>query len=308
MLKLRIEKNKIINTNGEEIILKGININSPGILKFQENHDFLEDIRQIKKLGANAICVPICPAYFQSIKNYCEDILDPIIQICKDLSLYCLLDWHAQGNPIKGTTRDPNNFIEGYLKYDASLDIAIKAAEILSSRYKKESNVIFNPFSAFLESDKSDYLEATKILLKTIRKNTDSIVIISAVDWPQSLKHAPFEELNSEINIVYGVMSYYGNNTEEEKNNVVRVKQKGYPVIITEWGYQKNNPKEKALAGDLENYAKPVSYFIKQNKISSFAWCYHPTRQPCLLNSWDPDDLSEWGKFLRDFILKKYTP
>jgi len=302
IMKLRIEKNKIIDTDGREIVLNGININSPCILKFQENHDFLEDIRQIKKLGANAVSIPVCPAYFQSRDNYCEEILDTIIQTCKDLNLHCLLDWHAQGNPIKGATRDPKNFIDGYLKYDANLDIATKSAEILSSRYKNEPNVIFNPFSAFLESGRNDYLEATKILLKIIRKNTDSIVIISAVDWPQSLKYAPFEELRPEKNIAYGIMLYFGENLGEEKKNIIKIKEKGYPVIITEWGYQKNNPKEKEMSGGVDDYAKPIGDFISRNKINSFAWCYHPTRQPCLLNSWNPNDLSEWGMFLKEWL------
>src|SRR3989344_3620940 len=97
---LNIEKNKIVDAKGKEIILKGVNINSPDILRFEENHDFLDDIKNIKKLGANAIRIPICPAYFQSKTNYCEDILDPIVSLCKKLKLYCLLDYHSQGNPI----------------------------------------------------------------------------------------------------------------------------------------------------------------------------------------------------------------
>lgn len=299
---LKVEKNKIVGTDGKEVILRGINTNSPCILKFQENHDFLDDIKQIKKLGANAVSVPICPAYFQSRSNYCEEILDPVVQICKNLNLYCILDWHAQGNPMKNTTRDPNNFIEGYLKYDANMEVAVNSADFLSSRYKEEPHIIFNPFSAYLELTKDDYLKSTKILLKTIRNNTNAIIIISAVDWPQTLKYAPLNELENEVNVIYGIMFYYGDTMEEEKNNIIKIKEKGYPVIITEWGYQKNNPKEKAMNGGQYDYAKPLGDFMRQNKIGSFAWCYHPTRQPCLLNSWNPGDLSEWGKFLKEYL------
>lgn len=299
---LKVEKNKIVGADGEEVILRGININSPCILKFQENHDFLDDIKQIKKLGANAVSVPICPAYFQSRLNYCEEILDPIVQICKNLNLYCILDWHAQGNPMKNTTRDLNNFIEGYLKYDASIEVAINSVEALSSRYKDEPHIIFNPFSAYLELTKDDYLKATKILLKTIRNNTNAIIIISAVNWPQTLKYAPLNELENEVNVIYGIMFYHGDTMEEEKNSIIKIKEKGYPVVVTEWGYQKNNPKEKAMNGGRDDYAKPLGDFMRQNKIGSFAWCYHPIRQPCLLSSWNPDDLSEWGKFLKEYL------
>ena len=40
-MKLKVEGNKIVNSQGEEVVLKGVNINSPGILKYGENHDFL---------------------------------------------------------------------------------------------------------------------------------------------------------------------------------------------------------------------------------------------------------------------------
>jgi hypothetical protein len=94
MEKLHIESNRIVNESGNEVILKGVNLNSPCILKYQENHDFLDDIRHIKALGANAITVPICPAYFQSRDTYCEDIVDPIVSLCRELDLYCLLAKH----------------------------------------------------------------------------------------------------------------------------------------------------------------------------------------------------------------------
>ena len=60
------------------------------------------------------------------------------------------------------------------------MEIAVKSAS-LSSRYKDELHIIFNPFSAYLESTKDDYLKSTKALLKTIEKNR-TFIIISAVD------------------------------------------------------------------------------------------------------------------------------
>src|SRR3989338_9209270 len=116
--KLKVSGNKIVNSKGKEIILKGININSPGILKYEEKHDFLQDIKEIKKLGANAVRIPICPAYWQSKKNYCEEILNPIVNLTKKLNLYCCLDWHAQGNLFTGETRDKGkDLINGFKKY-----------------------------------------------------------------------------------------------------------------------------------------------------------------------------------------------
>lgn len=299
-MKLKIKGNKIINSSGKEVILKGININSPGILKYEEKHDFLQDIREIKKFGANAVRIPICPAYFQSKNNYCEEILDPIVSLCKKLNLYCLLDYHAQGNPVKGLTREPKLLINGFKKYDINYDVIKKATEILSKRYGKHDHILFEPLSAyFLDVTQEEYEKVSKELAKIIRKHSDNIIIISSVGWPQTLEYA----LNYTIdisNIAFGIMIYPGT-TDKIKEIIVKVKEK-FPIIVIECGYEDINPKEEVLAGT-KKYAIALKSFLEKNKLGWFAWCYHPTRQPVILRSWSPKDLSEWGKFLKEELL-----
>lgn len=304
MEKLKVSGNKIVNTNGEEIILKGININSPGILKYEENHDFLQDIREVKKLGANAVRIPICPAYFLSKKDYVEEILDLIVSLCKEIDLYCLLDWHGQGNPVKGLVREPKMIINGYKKYDADPENVKKSVEILAKRYGKEEHVLFEPLSAyFLEVTKKDWLSFSTELLKIIREHSNNIVGISAVDWPQTLEFA-LDYVSKFDNIAFGVM-IYPRTTDKIKETILKVKEK-FPIFITECGYEEINPKEDVLAGT-KDYAVALKPFLEENKLSFFAWCYHPKRQPVILRSWDPDDLSEWGTFLKEKLLEEVS-
>lgn len=301
MDKLKVKGNQIIDFSGKEIILKGININSPGILKYEENHDFLRDIREIKKLGANAIRVPICPAYFLSTENYCEEILTPIVELTKELDLYCILDWHGQGNPVKGLVREPKMIINGYKKYDADPENVKKSIEILVKRYGKEEHVLFEPLSAyFLEVTREDWLIFSTELLEIIRKYSNNIVSISAVDWPQTLEFA-LDYVSKFENIAFGIMVYPGT-TDKIKKIILKVK-KNFPVIITECGYEEINPKEEVLAGT-KDYAVALKPFLEENKLSFFAWVYDPKRQPVVLRSWNQDDLSEWGKFLKEELLE----
>lgn len=300
MTKLKVKKNKIVDSNGKEIILKGISTNSPGIL-IDEKHDFLQDIKEIKKLGANAVKVPICPAYFLSIENYFEEILDSIVSLTDELGLYCLLTYHAQGNPRKELVREPKMLINGYKKYDADSKNIKESVEKLVKRYGKKEHVLFEPLSAyFLEVSKDDWLGFSTELLGIIRKHTNNIVIISAVGWPQTLEFA-LDYTPKFNNIVFGTMIYPGT-TDEIKEIIVKVKEK-FPVIVTECGYENINPKEEVLAGTKE-YAYSLKPFLEKNKLSWFAWCYHPTRQPVILRSWNPNDLSEWGKFLKEELLE----
>lgn len=300
--KIHIKFNKILNQSGDEIILKGINLNSPCILKYQENHDFLEDIRNIKKMGANAVTIPICPAYFQSRSNYCEEILDPIISLCKELDIYCLISWHGQGNPITEETRQPDMIIEGYMKYDARPEIAKKVAEVLSERYGEEPNILFEILSAYyLGINGKEWLEFSSSIVSIMRKHTENIIVVSAMDWPQNL-NALFEYKLQENNIAYGVMIYPGNKDSDIEN--VRKLKESHAIIITECGYVRLNQKEQIMKSTEEDYAMPLKKLITENGFSFFAWCYHPTRQPVLLNSYAPDDYSEWGRFVKNELLK----
>ncbi len=302
MERIHIESNKILNQSGNEVILKGINLNSPCILKYQENHDVLDDIRQIKTLGANAITVPICPAYFQSRDTYCEDILDPIVSLCRELGLYCLLDWHGQGNPATGETRQPDALIEGYMKYDARPEVAKQAAEKLAQRYGSEPHVLFEIISAsYLGVTDKEWLTFGSSVVNCIRKYSENIVVIAAMDWPQNLK-ALFKNTFTESNVAFGIMIYPGSN-ENDKADLAKLKE-DHVIIVTECGYEPLNPKQEMMAGTKEGYALPLQELLVKNNLSWFAWCYHTTRQPVILNSYAPGDLSEWGTFVRDELLK----
>lgn len=295
--KLQVKRNKIVDSSEKEFLIKGICINSPGIL-IDEGHDFLQDIKEIKKLGANAVKIPICPAYWQSNKDYCKKILDPIIDLTKKLHLYCCLDWHAQGNPYKNETREENQMINGYKKYDANKDVAINALRTLSKYYGKEKHIIFEIFSMPIDIENDKWREMSQKFVSIVRENSDNIIIVDGTNWSSDLSWVLSNPLESE-NIVYG-FDYYPQEMFQDLTIVLKVRKK-YPVIFPECGYTE----EGYFRGTKEDYAMKLKRYIFENNIGFFAWAYHPKRVPIILNSWNPNDLSEWGKFLKEELLTK---
>ena len=297
MDKLEVKGNKILDSSGKEFLIKGICINSPGIL-IDEGHDFLQDIKEIKKLGANAVKVPICPAYWQSKKNYCEEILNPIVALTKKLNLYCCLDWHAQGNPYKNETREENQMINGYKKYDANKDVAIDALRTLSKRYGKEKHIMFEIFSMPIDIENDKWREISQKFVSVVRENSNNIIIVDGTNWSSDLSWILKNPIKSK-NIIYG-RAYYPQEMFQDLTIVLKVKEE-YPVIFPECGYTK----EGYFKGIKEDYAMKLKRYIFENNIGFFAWAYHPKRVPIILNSWNPNDLSEWGKFLKEELLRK---
>ncbi len=298
MDELEVKGNKIVNLNGKEVLIKGISTNSPGII-MDEKHDILQDIREIKNFGANAIKIPVCPAYWRSNENYCSEILDPIVDLTEELGLYCCLDWHAQGNPSKNKTRKHgNDIINGFEKYDANQEVALSALDTLSKKYGKKKHVIFDIFSMPIDIENKDWREIAQKFVDKVRENSENIVIVNGTNWASDLSWVLENQISSE-NIVYG-FCYYPLEMFQDLTIVFKIKEK-YPIIFPECGWTP----EGYFKGSEDNYGRKLKKYIHGNKFSFFAWVYHPKRVPVLLNSWNPDDLSEWGKFLKKEIMEK---
>jgi aryl-phospho-beta-D-glucosidase BglC (GH1 family) len=179
-MELKVIGNKFVDEKCKEIILKGASMNSPGILKYEENHDFLKDIKEINNFGFNSVRVPICPAYFMSKEKYFEEILDKIVNLTEELGMYCLLTYHGQGNPKKGLVREPKMLINGYKKYDADSKNVKDSIKKIVKRYGDKKHVLFEPLSAyFLEVTKENWEGFSTELLEEIRNHTDGVVVIS---------------------------------------------------------------------------------------------------------------------------------
>jgi len=302
MDNLKVVGNKIVNSEGKQVVLKGASINEPYTLLIKEHHNFLDDLAQIKKFGFNTVRVPISPAYWQSRNDYAEKILDTIVSYTKKNGLYCILDWHAQGNPKTGKTRSIDLVVEVFMKYDARKEIAENALITLAKKYGKEKHILFELFSMPNDISWQDWRKTVTPWISKIRRHTKAILIINSVNWSTDLGMPLFNPLN-EQNIAYSVYIYpnFGN-----FDSVIKVKKK-YPVIITECGYADNSSAPEVFEGTKEKYAIPLKKLISKNKLSWIAWVYHPfgytSRASVLINSWNPNDLSEWGKFVKKELL-----
>ena len=188
------------------------------------------------------------------------------------------------------------------MKYDARPVAAFNAAEVLAKRYGKEPHVLFEMLSAYyLDIAGEEWSSFATLTTRIIRKYSENIVIVAAMDWPQNL-NALFNFEVKENNLAYGIMVYPGNK-EDDKENVKKLKA-SHAIIITECGFERLNAREEIMRSTKEEYAVPLQKFISENGFSWFAWCYHPTRQPVLLNSYLLNDYSEWGQFVKDELLK----
>jgi endoglucanase len=173
---------KILDTEGKEIILKGIGIgnwlvpegymfklkktNSPRLIdqmlreligpaetnkfwkKFRENYITKKDIQFLKQVGFNSIRIPFNFRLFASEENpeiFLEEgfiQLDKIISYCEDENLYLILDMHCAPGGQTGDNID-DSFGYPYLFLDReSQELTINIWKKIAERYNDKTIII----------------------------------------------------------------------------------------------------------------------------------------------------------------------
>jgi len=309
MEKLRVNKNKIF-AGEREVILRGVSIPDCYWLNEKENQTVEGVIAKIKELGFNAVRIPVLPGHFAFYDDYVEKVISKVVELCKRHQLYCIIDWHAIGNPIHNEARlkQYHHLKDGKETYwyCPDKDLAKKGLARLSKKFGGEDHVIFEIFNEPAPGDKPipkiglsalPFEEWRKIALELvieIRKSSSNLVIVSPTFWAFNLKEILQAPILDVPNIAYSFHCYpiKQNQTWREMLDAA----KNFPVIVTEFGYDADE-KSKYNAS-YETYLKPFMSYLKENKISWVGWCFSTSWRPRIVKTWAPFRLSEFGENL----------
>jgi len=315
-LLIKVVNNKIVN--GEfRIIFRGFSIADPYKLENKDKVDVNRLIKEIKEMGGNIVRIPIQPDLWQVFPNFLERYVDKIVKSCKKHKIYCIIDWHAIGNPVKGETRMKDYFIEKkgkkYYRYESNLEICKRFWREASKRYGKEENVLFEIFNEPAPGEKDniekglsalfwkEWKEKAEEIVKVIRKNSKNIILVGPIKWSYDLSKVVEYPINAE-NIAYSVHPYPIH--KDWKNNFEKAINK-LPIIVTEWAF-KEVTKADFLRATKEDYGDYILDYMESNGIGWIAWCYDNEWGPKIFISWKKEDYTKWGKYIIE-KLKKIT-
>jgi endoglucanase len=292
----------------EKIIFKGVSLHDPFLLLSKELQDPQEILERIKEDGFNVVRIPILPGHFLAIENYIEQHICPLVNACLQLELYCILDWHAIGNPIKHETRLQEQYHPGNpstLYYDTNLEECKNAWKKIAQIFGKEPHVLFEIFNEPAPGEKgapqlglsplfwNDWKPEAEEIVSSIRKYSKNCIIISPTRWAYTLKDVLVEPIKI-INVCYSIHPYP---IRKDWKEIITPILGKYPLIITEWGFKEKTSQE-FMKGTKKEYALPLMKFCTTNKISWIAWCYSATWGPQMLQTWKPKDYTPYGKFV----------
>ena len=277
----KVEGTKLLDANGNEFIMRGINHAHTWYLK-----EDTTAIKAIAETGANTVRI-VCSDGQQWTKDS-EEMLETVIDLCISNEMIAVVEVHdATGKDDISALRHVTNYW----------------IEMKNALIGKEQYVILNIANEWAGSWdgalwRDGYVEAIPKLREAGIKNT---LLVDAGGWAQyakSIHDYGVDVFNSDPdkNTMFAVHMYgtAGKNKQTIENNLANVTNKGLCVIVGEFGYNHTD-------GDVdEDY---IMESCQKNGIGYLGWSWKGNSGGVeyldIANAWDGSVLSpDWGEKL----------
>ena len=318
--KLKVLDNRIVNEDGQEVRLRGVNTTDPLWLEkldFKRNgvpdnrfSEIATDFAAVKKLGANIVRLPLYPGYYFLLggETYLSTYVDRMIDLAEENGLYAIISYHAIGRPGGWYSSGSDDVLPGYSAklYYTDSDMAVAFWDKVATRYGQRKHVIFEIYNEPADDTDdftwADFRPTGELLIATIRKHSDNIILGSGPKYSNDLSDVPTNPY-SDSNLVYVAHVYpgtvpKGEDLVSEWERLFGFLAKTYPVIVSEWGFRSGG--DETTNGTLEGFGKPLLDYLDQKKIHWVAFVYLPpdAEPPMLEPDWTT--LNEFGKFVKE--------
>lgn len=295
---LQVVGNKIVNGNGDKVILKGVNIADPQHLDTKPWERPGVTARSIASLAtdefhAKVIRLPILPGdpnyptegFFSATtgrEKYFQNHIDPLVKYLTDKGIYVIIDLHY--------VSDYGNL---YSKVHEFWDF-------MAPKYKDNPLVIYEIFNEPINPNNWDTWKNTiaQPIVNLIRSYApENLVLVGGPYWSSNILGAVNNPVSGK-NIAY-VAHVYSNQTPTMwDQRYLPVIQK-YPVFISEWGFEEGGTE----GGDI-NYGQQFEAWMKKHDLSWTVWTFDNKWGPRMFqNDWTLfDETMGMGTFVRDLL------
>ena len=304
--KLHVEGKNLVNEKGEIVQLKGISTHNLNVYPEYINEEAFRQFRDEYKVTIMRFAM--YTGFADGFNGYAdsddahrkelEDIMLKGVDICRDLGLYCMIDWHV------------------LLDYDPNMhtDMAIRFFKTICPKLKDYDNVIYeicNEPNMNLETKEEVTWDQIKHyarqVIPVIKEIDDTkVIIVGTTIWSQGVDEAADAPLTEYDNLMYTLHFYADTHRDRIRDKLKYARKKDLPVFVTEFGVGhangdgEINDEESKKWIDLLNEEK-ISYIIwnLSNKAETSSILRPECKKAC---GFTDDDLSECGKRMKDIM------
>ncbi|MBD5156873.1 MAG: glycoside hydrolase family 5 protein [Butyrivibrio sp.] len=296
---LSVNGRDLVDKNGKKFQLKGVSTH--GIQWFPQyvNKEAIKTLRD--NWGANVFRIAM---YTYDNGGYCnggdktelEALVSKGVEACTELGMYVIIDWHVLNE------RDPNVY-----KSEAK-----KFFDRMSKKYKNNVNVIYEICNEPNGPGWSDVKSYADEVISVIRNNDpDAIIIVGTPTWSQDVDQVADKPVAQPKNVMYALHFYAAEQAHKDnlRNKLKTAYAAGTPVFVSEFSIC-----DASGDGGIDyESAKAWKELINSYNLSFVSWSLcNKNETSALLSSstnktsgWSDSELSEAGRWIRDFIAGK---
>ncbi len=250
--KLSVSGNKIVDQNGEPVVLRGMSLFWSQIKGKYYNYDCVKWLRDDWKCTIVRAAMGIEQAdgldgYLVNPQTEYDKVIT-VIDAAIDLGIYVIVDWHDH--------HAHNNKEE-----------AIEFFKRIATKYGDKPNVIYEIYNEPMQiSWKDDVKPYSEEVIKAIREiDHDNLIIVGTTTWSQDVDIASNDPLNFN-NLVYSLHFYASSHKQDLRDKAVAALNNGVALFVSEFGTTEYTGDGFIDEAEVEAWFK----FMEANKIS---WC-----------------------------------
>lgn len=302
---LKVTGKNLTDSNGNIVQLKGISTHNISIYPEYINEKAIKQF--VDEYKVSIMRLAMYSAFADDVKGYAdsddehrkelEDYIVNAVDICNNLGIYCMVDWHI------------------LLDYDPNMhtDMAIRFFKNVCPRLAKYDNVIYeicNEPNMNLETQEKvtwdmvkNYANQVIPVIREIKK--DSVIIVGTPIWSQDVDIASESPLEYD-NIMYTLHFYAASHTDAIRDKLKKALNNNLPIFVTEFGVGHADGNGTIDEEQTEKWLE----LLNANKISHIIWNLSNKDETSSIIAancnkyydFTDDDLSPCGKYMKSII------
>lgn len=289
--QLRAEGNRLVDADGQTVILRGLMPSDPAMLRRKGKFKRLF-FDGMADSGANVIRLPVHPERWERDPDYLWRYLDPAVAWNGEIGVYVIIDLHFIGDI--GTDRGaqmPDIRIP-------SRDFAVEFWQQVAIYFKDTPHVVFEIFNEPAEIPAEDWRANAQALVDVIRATgAKQLIIVGGVEYSRDLSWVLDKPIDDD-NLAYAAHIYPAHSRYNWDRWFGSVSEK-YPVLMTEWGWMESDPggEQPYLVGSQKTYGEPFLNYLDQHEIGWVACWYDDEWKPAMFEK-GFEKLTPFGEFV----------
>jgi endoglucanase len=283
--QLRVEGNRIVDKNGQPVILNGMSMYAWA----QQGLQFYNATavkRLIDEWKCTVIRIPILPGSVSSQTNQVKTV----VEACIANGVYAIIDWHSMENAQSGP--------------------ASEFFKSMAAAYGNTPNVMYETWNEPVQESWATIKAYHEKVITAIRAvDPDNIIICGNPNWDQRSDLAAADPIKISANIAYSIHFYAATHKQQFRNYATTALSKGIALFSTEYGTSEASGSGAFDANETQLWWD----FFKKNGIGSANWSCAALGETSAAfkdgtssTGWTDSNLKPSGTLVKAFIISQY--